>query len=770
MMKKSENSTAGIASSVLNRCITRAAATALALAFVTGALSVHAQTVKINLRPLTPGEIVSYVLTNKTQLAAGIQDVGIGQPAYLEALVTKGTIVTQVTWTLAAKPTGSAAVLQYSPLTNLPSYDSGDRSTFIIAGGTNGRSMLVPDVVGSASKGDYTVVLQVMLTNRTIAVTNTIYGSKYQGMYGEEDFGCELCHSDKIPNFTLTAHSDAFKRKINGEAGAGFRSTCVSCHVLGYDTTAVATNGGFDDVALQVGWIFPTNLALPSATNNWNLMPAALQVKANIQCESCHGPGRRHMLGGGDTNMIGISLSAGNCGQCHDSMTHHVKNYEWAQTLHATGSLHTSSSCLPCHTTPGFIDVNDPGVDFDGSNVVTRGTRNEGITCAACHDPHTKGMGVNQLRNIASVTLSNNVVVTLGGEGLLCMKCHHDRNDANIRVLSTSGPHHGTQGDMLCGTNAVQYGIQMPSSRHLQVVTDSCVTCHMQATPTNGLAMNKVGGHTFMIGWDAGTPDYEGDDVHLTAGCTPCHGVLTNLNFGGEDYDQNGLVEGVQQEIKNMLVQLALLLPPYSGTNIVTSSFTTNAADYNKRAAAYNWNFVKEDSSYGVHNPKYASSILRASIDTLRAGFVDVNYNGVPDTWETAYFGNLTSMTATSDHDGDGLTDIQEYHAGTSPNNQDSDRDLVWDLAELQAGTDPLNPASLPATNQVYILPAVELGYVPQTIGTRQQFQSINKLGTTPPLVWTNMGSSFISSNAWFYQLMSTRDVTQRYFRVIQSP
>ena len=59
-----------------------------------------------------------------------------------------------------------------------------------------------------------------------------------------------------------------------------------------------------------------------------------------------------------------------------------------------------------------------------------------------------------------------------------------------------------------------------------------------------------------MIGWDAGTPDYEGDDVHLTAGCTPCHGVLTNFNFGGEDYDQNGLVEGVQQEIKNMLVQL----------------------------------------------------------------------------------------------------------------------------------------------------------------------------------------------------------------------
>ena len=87
---------------------------ALAAAFVLGAWRAQAAdpVVKISFRPLTPGELTVYGLTNTTQLAAGVQDVGIGQPAYLEALVTKGTVVTQVTWTLATRPTGSAAALQ----------------------------------------------------------------------------------------------------------------------------------------------------------------------------------------------------------------------------------------------------------------------------------------------------------------------------------------------------------------------------------------------------------------------------------------------------------------------------------------------------------------------------------------------------------------------------------------------------------------------------------------------------------------------------------
>ncbi len=776
-MKKRDVNMVGMSNLLANRYRMRnwRGAVALAAVFLLGVWNIRAAdpVVKISFRPLTPGELSVYGLTNTTQLAAGVQDVGIGQPAYLEALVTKGTVVTQMTWTLATRPTGSTAALQSSPLTNLPTYDGGDRLSFDVAG----RTKLVPDVVGSTSKGDYTVVAMIMLTNKTIAVTNMVYGSSYQGMYGEADFGCELCHADKIPAFTQTAHADAFKRKINGSDGAAFKASCVSCHVLGYDTNPAATNGGFDDVALSVGWTFPTNMASPSVTNNWDAMPATLQVKANIQCENCHGPGRRHMLSGGVTNMIGISLSAGNCGQCHDKPTNHVKNYEWGQTMHALGpdAFSSRASCGgACHTTKGFIDANDPGVDFNGHIVPTRGTYNEGIACAACHDPHSKGMGDSQVRNFTNFTFTSGAIVAKGGEGVLCMRCHHDRYNANDRVnvyessRGFGGPHYGVQGDMLFGTNAIQYGMNMPSSRHWDVVEDTCVTCHMQDTPTNGPAMNKVGGHTWMIGWSSSPTS----SVELTKACLGCHGEIESFNFGGEDYDQDGVVEGVQKEVSDMLFQLASMLPPYSGTNISTTGWpttglTSSGPDYSKRAARYNWLAVVNDGSLGVHNPKYITAILRASIDDLKGG-IDVDHDGLRDAWEIANFGNLTTANGTSDSDHDGLTDLQEMAAGTNPNNPDSDGDGLWDLAELQAGSDPLNAASAPETNQVYILPAFELGYVPQTMGVTQQFQSVSDIGTPPG--WTNVGSSFVSSNAWFYRLISPRDADHKFFRVRTTP
>jgi hypothetical protein len=44
---------------------------------------------------------------------------------------------------------------------------------------------------------------------------------------------------------------------------------------------------------------------------------------------------------------------------------------------------------------------------------------------------------------------------------------------------------------------------------------------------------------------------------------------------------------------------------------------------------------------------------------------------GMPDSWQLAYFGNLTN-TATGDHDGDGVDNLQEFLDGTNPTNSAS--------------------------------------------------------------------------------------------------
>ena len=54
---------------------------------------------------------------------------------------------------------------------------------------------------------------------------------------------------------------------------------------------------------------------------------------------------------------------------------------------------------------------------------------------------------------------------------------------------------------------------------------------------------------------------------------------------------------------------------------------------------------------------------------TPRAGPTspDINENGIPDDWELFYFGSLNVSTNHADFDGDGVSDLHEYLAGTSP-------------------------------------------------------------------------------------------------------
>lgn len=67
----------------------------------------------------------------------------------------------------------------------------------------------------------------------------------------------------------------------------------------------------------------------------------------------------------------------------------------------------------------------------------------------------------------------------------------------------------------------------------------------------------------------------------------------------------------------------------------------------------------------------------------------DSDNDGLPDTWEQQYFGNLTATDGSGDGDGDGLSDIGEYTAGTAPDNSDSDGDGDSDGNEVQYGSDP---------------------------------------------------------------------------------
>ncbi len=57
----------------------------------------------------------------------------------------------------------------------------------------------------------------------------------------------------------------------------------------------------------------------------------------------------------------------------------------------------------------------------------------------------------------------------------------------------------------------------------------------------------------------------------------------------------------------------------------------------------------------------------------------DTDGDGMPDWWEAKHFGGPTAANPDADPDGDGLTNLQEFQAGTNPNNPDTDGDGLLD-------------------------------------------------------------------------------------------
>jgi hypothetical protein len=731
------------------------------------AATVTANADQIASRPLSRMEMTKYGLSATNRVSGGLYTIGLGQPVYLEAQVTNtipSTNIVGVTWTLTAKPPGSTLTnLADSPITpNVPIYNPGDASVYQVA---FPRKMLVP-----TNSGTYTVQATVTVTNRTSATTTNIVLVRnlecgtYMGWQT-----CQLCHSggylpDKIGPWAQTGHSTAFSLAIDGISTDHFAEYCIACHAVGYDKNPLAVNDGFDDRAANPTntWTFPTNLV----PGNWSNMVAKfpdLAETANVQCENCHGAGSPHAYSLGDPSKISVSFSAGDCGQCHDAAPYHTKNDEWRNSRHAIATRYPTgesrASCVKCHSGIGFVDF------VDGTTPPR--TAYEAISCAACHDPHAPTNNPHILRTIADVKLADTskpggqTVITNGGKGKLCMNCHQGRRDVLTYIKpgaggSTFGPHHGPQADMLAGANAWTYGKTIPSTSHLAAIGDSCVACHLQENTsgdTNSLA--QVGGHTFRPRWDGGTPDDDSDDVDLVAGCVNCHGSITTFNFPKQDYNGDGVIEGVQTEVHHLLTELAMLLPPVGQPTVtITSSYTTNQLQ-----AAFNYLFVEEDGSLGVHNLSYAVGLLKASIASLTP---DSDKDGLLDEWENAKLGSL-AYNGNDDVDGDGLNNAMELGAGTHPNVIDTDGDGFDDLAELRAGSNPTNANDTPGFF-VQILPAGELQFMSTPTNT-YAIQMLSELNA----VWTNVETNMVGTGGPLTHLISFQQGGgQAFYRVVK--
>jgi DmsE family decaheme c-type cytochrome len=228
---------------------------------------------------------------------------------------------------------------------------------------------------------------------------------------------------------------------------------------------------------------------------------AEMHGKAGASCESCHGPGKAHVDGGGDVTKIfnpdkhSAKEVDATCLKCHAGAH---PNFE--SSPHAKANV----GCTSCHSAhkseakTELLKVSQPALCFQCHNDVKPQFNmpfhhkvNEGaVSCSDCHDPHG--------------TFGNNNLKTTADQNAICTKCHTETRGpfvyehAAVKAEGCMGCHtpHGSQNARL---------LNMPNVNVL------CNQCHSRvATAT-------------VHGMGAGSDEL--------APCTSCHTFIHGSNM-----------------------------------------------------------------------------------------------------------------------------------------------------------------------------------------------------------------------------------------------
>jgi hypothetical protein len=483
------------------------------------------------------------------QVTTGLRNVPVGIPQLFQAAALPST-ATALSWSVNAAGAAGSTQTITDPTTQYP--------------------MFMPDAIGM-------YVLSESATGGSITIYAGTWGGAIGGFSATDGLptpatNCALCHDDKIapnkwPEWRQSGHAQIFSQNIDDPANHWSVTACASCHTVGYNTLASATNGGFDD--MLAGWTPPAG----AAGNYANMFTGTDAVKklaglANVQCDSCHGP--TNSMGHTGNNMLTpdqasrVSLAAEVCGTCHGEPLRHGRYQQWQASKHANVAVaiaradakvsgddattgdNSVNSCGRCHSGEGFVVWQDQsiarGYDFNrllqgaanntnGGNATGAELRAMGLTaatvhsqtCATCHDPHAPGNTSGE-PNTATVRVMGDIAMLPAGfgaaglgKGALCATCHNGRNGLHNDTVTTYGssgvstPHDSTAAEVLLGQNVYFAAVGQRGGHSF--IANACVNCHMELMPPpEEFSYQQTGtNHSFAA------------DLSI---CTNCHGAF----------------------------------------------------------------------------------------------------------------------------------------------------------------------------------------------------------------------------------------------------
>ncbi|MCX6641157.1 MAG: T9SS type A sorting domain-containing protein [bacterium] len=351
---------------------------------------------------------------------------------------------------------------------------------------------------------------------------------------------------------------------------------CEFCHATGADPTNQFTHwnrtphaGAYDDYP-EVQW---DSNCLPCHTTGWDLSHSnhgfddyffqsdtvGMQSMRNVQCEACHGP--TDQVPHPATTVIDRHSEL--CGGCHTGMGKPTYD-DWLSGPHALNApaAAQNQACARCHEA-------ESAAFFHRTGTVMPSLPSDPVwqtTCSACHATHARPVFGAQLYMSPDST---------------CRACH------NMEDAAVGAVPHAPQHNMLVGMGTGAYewpGYTYNNSCHNCMVPGTCALCHMDVVNYSGQD-SLLTGHTFAVRIET---------------CIVCH-----PDWVPPDSSFDFL--GMQTIIDSLCAELDTLLGVADTTLIEWQQ------------AKFDYDFVVNDGSRGIHNFFYAEDLLVSSIEGLSA-------------------------------------------------------------------------------------------------------------------------------------------------------
>ena len=425
---------------------------------------------------------------------------------------------------------------------------------------------------------------------------------------------CGNCHAGHQADWSTTKHAGAFATLV---ASGRATPACYQCHTLNEHGNGLTKASG------------------------WNVKSDS--GYQDVQCESCHGPGAKHVAlteNRANWPLARLTLfnASASCASCHTGI-HTPFAEEWATSGHAkleTAPINnTTSNCKNCHE--GKTALASWGVVTNYQERDSAAVKSP-HTCAVCHNPHGS-TNSHQLRY---------PINTPDPDQNLCMKCHLNRGEPT----ATSSTPHGAAGYVLLGVAGyrpagVSIDTQVVLTTHASIANPKlCAGCHVVAfdvtDPATGGFVFHSTGHSFrpLPCVDAtGKPTGQTDCAYNTTErtfktCTTsgCHGtaaVAASL-LSSQRATIAAMADVIWLDLNhNQTIDAAPVDGGYLAiikrdrpTELSTTTVLTPA-----RGAQFNVLLFAErgyghgDNSFTVHNPFLARALLAANITELRATY-----------------------------------------------------------------------------------------------------------------------------------------------------